>query len=209
MPGDSEHPSEKIRIFDTEPYHLEKYVVPGAVAVALLFLLPWYLLGGNGPSLAGSDLATIVIVSLVLGHTMEAFALYQRGPAVKKNFERVNEDIRTVLKSVVDEKKMPAAPFETLMRPLFRICPREHSEFAWNLVRWQKMIVIAILLWLAAAQWLLFAFLGYMESKGCNPFNTTWRIVILKPESDPWASVLAVAVVVATLFVAGLASCRC
>ena len=70
------------------------------------------------------------------------------------------------------------------------------------------MIVIAILLWLAAAQWLLFAFLGYMESKGCNPFNTTWRIVILKPEWDPWASVLAGAVVVATLFVAGLAIYR-
>ena len=60
MPGDSEHPSEKIRIFDTEPYHLEKYVVPGAVAVALLFLLPWYLLGGNGPSLAGSPETTII-----------------------------------------------------------------------------------------------------------------------------------------------------
>src|SRR6476620_8692896 len=85
--------SEKSGIFDTEPYHLEKYVVPGAVAVAMLFLFPWYLLGGSA-ALAGSDLATIVIGSLVLGHIIEAIGLYQWSTAVKQNFKKVNAQTR-------------------------------------------------------------------------------------------------------------------
>lgn len=197
----SEPSSEKSGIFDAEPYHLEKYVVPGAVAVAMLFLLPWYLLGGQ-PLLAGSDLATIVIGSLVLGHIIEAIGLYQWSTLVKGNFKKVNAETRGLLLGLgLDENQLPSAPFEGVMRPVFQIVSAgDQSEFAWNLVRWQKMIVIAMLLRLAAVQWILFAVLNYLNTNGWNPFTPTWTIVILKPQWQPSGSLLSALVLAVALW---------
>jgi hypothetical protein len=196
--------SEKSGIFDTEPYHLEKYVVPGAVAVAMLFLLPWYLLGGKSP-LENSDLATIIIGSLVLGHIIEAIGLYQWSTRVKANFRKVNAQTGGLLLGLgLEQHKLPSSPFESVMRPMFqRISAGDQSEFAWNLVRWQKMIVIAMILRLAAAQWIIFAILAYLNGRGWNPFNLTWKIVILKPEWEPYGSLFSMLVLVAVLWFSG------
>jgi len=62
-------------IYNTEPYHLEKYVVPGALAVTLLFIFPWYFLGGS--ALGGVDIGTAIIATLAIGHLIESLKIYQ------------------------------------------------------------------------------------------------------------------------------------
>ena len=82
-------------LWNTEPYHIEKYVVPGAVAVTLLYIFPWYMLGGS--ALGGVDLGTALIATLVVGHLIESLKVYQWGPMVKKNFSRFNGNIEGLL----------------------------------------------------------------------------------------------------------------
>ena len=82
-------------IYNTEPYHLEKYVVPGAVAVALLLILPRYLLSGG--ALTGVDLGSAIIAVLVIGHVIESMKLYQWGRKVRENFKAFNAKVEGLL----------------------------------------------------------------------------------------------------------------
>ena len=139
-------------IYNTEPYHLEKYVVPGAVAVGFLFIFPWYILGGKG--FGGIDLGAAIIAVLVVGHVIESLKVYQWGPKVRVNFKTFNAKVEGLLladgieQNAVDRAKaLLFAKLDT----------SEISGFAWNLVRWQKMTVVAVLLCLSAIEWLLFA----------------------------------------------------
>lgn len=172
-------------IYNTEPYHLEKYVVPGTVAVGFLFIFPWYLLGGKG--LGGIDLGAAIIAVLVVGHVIESLKVYQWGPTVRVNFKTFNAKVEGLLladgieHNAVDRAK--ALLFTKLN-------PSEISGFAWNLVRWQKMTVFAVLLWLIAFEWLLFAVLAILEGKKLNPFAATFQLAVLKDGAPVWWSVM-------------------
>jgi len=88
-------PSKSNGIYNTESYHLEKYVVPGAVAVGFLFIFPWYLLGGKG--FGGIDLGAAVTAVLVVGHVVESLKVYQWGAKVRVNFKTFNAKVEGLL----------------------------------------------------------------------------------------------------------------
>jgi len=162
-------------IYTTEPFHVEKYVVPGAVAVAFLFIFPWYLLGGKG--FGGIDLGAAIIAVLVVGHVIESLKVYQWGRKVRENFKMFNARVEGLLSAddiqpgVIDQAK--AVLFS-------KLDANEISGFAWNLVRWQKMTVFAVLLYLSAIEWLLFAVLAILDWKELNPFTTTFQLAVLR-----------------------------
>jgi len=188
-------------IYNTEPYHLEKYVVPGAVAVAFLFIFPWYLIGGKG--IGAIDLGAAIIAVLVVGHVIEALKVYQWDPKVKVNFKTFNAKVEGLL-SVYNIKTEQIDQAKAVL--FSKLDPSEISGFAWNLVRWQKMTVFAALLFLSAIEWVLFAVLAILECKKVNPFATTFQLAFLKDgTSVRWSVVgefvLAVVVVLIGCFV--------
>jgi hypothetical protein len=186
-------------MFDAQPFHMEKYVVPGAVAVGLLFLFPWYLLGrtAHGDSVAGSfDLATVVIAALVLGHVVESLKVYEWGKKVRKNRDSLND--KTLGLFAADGK----VNFETAMRTVLNLVSAgRRSEFTWNLVRWQKMVVVGKLLYVASFEWLLFSLLCLLEQRGWNPFTTTWTLKAFKDGLQPIASFVCEFLLAAVLWV--------
>lgn len=170
-----EAPSKSNGIYNTEPYHLEKYVVPGAVAVGFLFIFPRYLLGGKG--FDGVDLGAAITAVLVVGHVVESLKVYQWGAKVRVNFETFNAKVKgSLLEDGIEQKAVDQA--KALL--FAKLNPSEISCFAWNLVRWQKMTVSAVLLWVSAFEWLLFAVLAILERKELNPFAATFQLAVLK-----------------------------
>ena len=180
--------------YNTEPYHLEKYVVPGAVAVSIIFFGPWYLLGGS--ALGGVDLGAALIGALVAGHVIESLKVYQWGRKVRENFRLFNAEVKGVLKADgIDETFL-----EKAKSMLFsRLSASERSEFSWNLVRWQKMTVFATLLCVGAIEWIVFGILLLLESKKWNPFAGGFEFVILKQTSSPLRSLVAEGILAAMM----------
>ena len=173
-------------LWNTEPYHIEKYIMPGAVAVTLLFIFPWYLLGGG--TLGGVDLGTALLATLVAGHLIESLKVYQWGPMVRKNFGRFNKSTEDLLSAVQIER----GARERARTLLFsQLNPSESSEFAWNLVRWQKMTVVAVILCLNTIEWLLFAVLAVLQWKHLNPFAATFQLVLFRKEVPLYWSVVS------------------
>lgn len=201
MNGSLEPESEKTPMFDAQPFHMEKYVVPGAVAVGLLFLFPWYLLGrsASGDSVAGSfDLATVVIAALVLGHVVESLKVYEWGKKVRKNRDTL--DNKTLGLFAAEKAAIGEVRFETAMRTVLNLVSAgRRSEFTWNLVRWQKMVVLGKLIYVASFEWLLFGVLCILEWLGWNPFTTAWTLKLFKNGLQPSAS-LACEFLLAVLF---------
>jgi hypothetical protein len=192
-------PSITDGIYYTEPYHLEKYVVPGAVAVGCLFIFPWYLLGGKG--FGGVDLGAAVIAVLVVGHVIESLKVYQWGAKVRVNFKEFNANVKGVLLAGGITEDM----VEQAKTMLFtKLNTNEISGFAWNLVRWQKMTVFAILLGVSGIEWLLFAVLAILEWKKLNPFVGTFRLTILKNDFSIWWSVTTEVVLSIIIILMGL-----
>lgn len=177
---------KKGRGFLTEAYHLEKYVVPGAFAVAVIFLLPWYLLGG-GP-LETWDFGTAVIAALVAGHMIEGLKVYEWRPAVSSNFENFKARVDGLLSGWGIQKPVSEKRDKTLTILFTVLPPTQHSEFSWNLVRWQKMTVMAAILLLGAVEWFIFAVLNYIEPRGYNPFKADFALVLFKPGFSEWWS---------------------
>lgn len=183
-------------IYNTEPYHIEKYVVPGAVAVTLLFIFPWYLLGGS--ALDGVDLGTTIIATLAIGHLIESLKVYQWGRKVRENFRIFNAQVEGLLAADGIEAKV----LDQAKAILFsQLNTSEGSGFAWNLVRWQKMTVFAILLFLSAIEWFLFGILAILEWKELNPFTPTFHIVVLKEWAPPWSLVVSELILVSAMVV--------
>jgi hypothetical protein len=52
----------------TGTYHLDKYIVPSAAAISLLFLIPFYTFGRSG--LGWDNFGAVAIIVLVVGHFM-------------------------------------------------------------------------------------------------------------------------------------------
>ena len=184
-------------IYNTEPYHLEKYVVPGAVAVALLLILPSYLLVGR--ALGSVDLGSAIIAVLVIGHVIESMKLYQWGRKVRDNFKTFNAKVQGLL-SADDIKEDKLERAKAILFSLLK--PSEISEFAWNLVRWQKMSIFAVLLCLSAVQWLLFSLLAIAEWCGYNPFRASFKLSVLKSTAPLWWSLIGELVLVVIMIVA-------
>lgn len=203
MSDETEHiPSERGHLYDTEPYHLEKYVIPGAVAVTVFFLIPWYLLGGE--ALGTLDLGTTIIGALVAGHIIESLKVYQWGRAVRADFRNFNSRVEGLLAGAgaLGEDKVKSV--EDAKTALFTlISAGERSEFAWNLVRWQKMTAIAAILSSGGFQWLLFGALAALELVGLNPFKPRFVLAVLKTEAPVWQSVCGELLLSAILFVSG------
>ncbi len=95
------------RSYVNDVLNFEKYVVPGACAVGILVLFPWYMLGGG--RLATWDLATVAILTLVAGHVIESLKVYQWAPIVSRNFKdfrkRVDGTFSDLKKGQALEKK--------------------------------------------------------------------------------------------------------
>jgi hypothetical protein len=186
-------------IYNTEPYHLEKYVIPGAVAVGFLFIFPWYLLGGEG--FGGIDLGAAIIAVLVVGHVIESLKVYQWGSQVRVNFNMFNAKIEGLL--LANELERDAVNRAKAL--LFvKLNPSEISGFAWNLVRWQKMTVFAVLLWISTFEWLLFAAMAILEEYQVNPFAATFKLAILKNEITVWSSVVSEVTLAIVIFLTSL-----
>lgn len=182
-------------IYNTEPYHLEKYVVPGAVAVTFLFIFPWYILGGS--ALGGADLGTTIIATLAVGHLIESLKVYQWGRKVRENFRIFNAQVQGLLAADgIEEKELDQAKAVLFSQ----LNTSEGSGFAWNLVRWQKMTVFAVLLFLSSIQWFLFGILAILECKELNPFTPTFQIVALKEVAPPWSSVVSEVILATAMF---------
>lgn len=169
--------------YATDIFHLEKYIVPGTFAVAQLFLLPWYLLGGR--PLGTWDLGTVVLLALVAGHLIESLKVYQWGPKVRQNYTQFKGRIEGILGTWEWKSDMPEVA-ENALTVLFVVMPpTARSEFSWNLVRWQKMTVMSVTLVAGGVEWFLFAILKWLSSCGLNPFNSTFTIAAFKKDI-PW-----------------------
>jgi hypothetical protein len=194
------NPKSRQRIYEAEPYHIEKYVAPGAVAITVLFLIPWYLLGGS--ELGGVELGTAVISALVLGHFMESLKVYQWGGSVRKNYRSFLKKVDALIGhwGIIDDDGREKR--SVVLGSLFAVIDEgPGSEFAWNLVRWQKMTVIAVVLRAAGILWLLFAALLVADSKGVNPFVSHFTIVVLANQRDVIPTLVADLTIAAGHFV--------
>jgi hypothetical protein len=191
--------------YQTDAYHLEKYVAPGFYAIAALLLLPIYLFGGT--RIGGWDLATLIVFGLVVGHLVESLRLYRWGRAVDKNFSEFNGRVDGLL--VASGIGNQIRLWEKAQIIVFTlISPYEKSEFTWNLVRWQKMIVLGQLSLLASAEWLVCATLAIGEHHGWNPLANDFRLAIFKPTLSFWWSVGAETVFAVIMFVIAVAMRR-
>ena len=162
----------------TDAYHVEKYIVPGAFAIAQLILLPWYLLGGT--PLGIWDLGTVLVLALVAGHLIESLKVYQWHPKVKTNYATFTARIEGMLGAWGLTEGIPKSG-EKALTVLFTVLPPpERSEWSWNLVRWQKMTVIAVILSAGGLEWLLFAALYAVTPYGHNPFNSSFALAIFR-----------------------------
>jgi hypothetical protein len=197
--NESQSSSKGNGIFNTEAEHLEKYVVPGAVAVGFLFILPRYLLIGRGFS--GVDLGAAIIAVLVIGHVIESLKVYQWGSKVRVNFKTFNTKVGGFLSAYRIEQQNAIDKARALL--FAKLNPSEMSGFTWNLVRWQKMTVCAVLLWLSAIEWFLFAALAILEWKKLNPFDATFKISVLKDGVSVWWSVVIEIILAFVIILAG------
>jgi hypothetical protein len=177
-------------LYDTEPYHIEKYVIPGAVALTVFFLVPWYLLGGA--ALDALDIGTAIIAALVAGHIMESLKVYQWPRSVRDDFTNFNSRVEGFLAGAAALGTNKRKSVEDAKSALFTmISSGERSEFAWNLVRWQKMTSIAVVLFFGGWQWLLFSGLAGLELWTWNPFRATFQLAILKEDAHAWQSIVS------------------
>ncbi len=186
-------------LFNTEPYHLEKYIVPGAIAVTILFIFPWYILGGN--PLRGVDLGTTIIAVLVVGHVIESLKVYQWGRAVRENYRHFNAKVEGLLHATLNKKEVQEEQIEQAKTILFtQLNSSESSEFAWNLVRWQKMTVFAVILFFSAIQWFSFVILAILERFNYNPFAASFKVTLLRDGSPLWGSYIVDLILCAAMF---------
>jgi hypothetical protein len=195
MNGEPKDEKDPARGYVTDIFNSEKYVIPGACAVGMLILFPWYLLGGS--ELGTWDLGTAVIGAFVAGHLLESLKVYKWGPRVRNNSERFDAK----LDGLLEGWGRRSSDREQAKTILFTLMPRdERSELSWNLVRWQKMTVLGVILLGAGVQWLMFAALAFCDHQGHNVFRSKFEIEVLKPEESFWYSCL-IEVILATALV--------
>lgn len=170
----------------TETYHVEKYIVPGVYAISFLFLLPYYTLFSKDIVIDTKDLASLVFIGLAVGHLIDALKMYSWGTKVKHNAQLFDKGVAAVLKSWgirnndIKEDRVKA------QRILFTLLDSgKRTELAWNLVRWQKLIILGILSAIAGLEWIVFAFLAYTEYSKANPFITSFELHLFKA-GYPW-----------------------
>lgn len=181
MNQESKEDPERERVSFTDAYHIEKYVVPGAFMVALIFLFPRSLLGG-GP-LGTWDLGTVLIAALVVGHLIESLKVYQWGPTVRANFESFKGKIEGLLGGWGLPNDQLKKQTDKVLTIVFTVLPpSQRSEFSWNLVRWQKMSVMAVILLLGGIEWFVIAFLAYLQSRGFKPFRLDFALTFFEPD---------------------------
>jgi len=186
-------------LFNTEPYHIEKYIAPGAVAVTLLFIFPWYVLSNN--PLGGADLGATIFAVLVVGHMLESLKVYQWGRKVREKFRNFNSEVKGLLSGSLKDVK--EEEIEQAKAILFtQLNSSESSEFAWNLVRWQKMTVFAALLFASCIQWFLFGILSVFELRSLNPFAAAFKVAILRKDVPQWWSCVGEIILSITMFLA-------
>ncbi len=198
----ADDPLNRRDIYDAQPYHLEKYIVPGAMAVVIFFLLPSYLIGKGG--LGGVDLGAAIVGSLVVGHLIESLKVYQWNSDVKANFRVFNGQVDTLLEEwgITDDEKHSQR--ELAKSALFTVVGEgAGSEFAWNLVRWQKMTVIAETLKYSAFLWFAFAVIALVGSLWYNPFTSTLRVSFLREDIPGWVSAAIEGLIGIVLLISG------
>jgi len=171
---------DQVRDYINEVLNFEKYIVPGACALAILVLFPWYMLRGG--RLASWDLATIAILTLVSGHLIESLKVYQLVPGVRRNFKDfdflVQGFFRGLTGSVLDKGQLVVVKNAVFSR----MEPGERYEYTWNLLRWQKMVVLSALLGAGGIEWLLFALLSYLSRLDRNPFASDFLLILFRPQ---------------------------
>lgn len=186
----------------TGTYHLDKYIVPGAAAISLLFLIPYYAFGKSGLGL--NDFGAVAIIALVVGHFLESLKVYEWGSKVRANDKEMNNRLDGILMvwgikddEVQIKRKRAKAILFALMNG------SDQSEFAWNLVRWEKMITLAVLCILAGLEWMVFAALSYCEIYYVNPFAIDFSLHMFKSSVPAHWSPVVEALIGCTILLMG------
>ena len=188
----------------TGTYHLDKYIIPGAAAISLLFLIPYYAFGKTGLGL--NDFGAVAVIALVVGHFMESLKMYEWGPKVKANYKEMNNQLDGILKvwGIADNEERTKR--RRARSTLFSVMNgSELSEFAWNLVRWEKMTALAVLCILSGMEWIAFAALSYCEIAQVNPFVMDFSLRIFKPIIPSYWSVIVEALLGCIILMTGRA----
>jgi hypothetical protein len=135
---------------------------------------------------------------------MESLKVYEWGPKVKANDKEMNHRLDGILMVwgiKDDEVRTKQKRAKTILFVLMNAS--ELSEFAWNLVRWQKMTTLAVICVLAGMEWIAFAVLSYYESSYVNPFNIDFSLHIFKSSVPVYWSAIIEALIGCVIFLTG------
>ena len=141
----------------TNIYHVEKYLIPGASFVFFLFVFPILLtFPPESIKVSGEilSLGTILITSFIAGHYLESLKLYEWfGSRYLQEFD-LKIEVLFGWDDEIDEKRKELCG--NARSYIFLLIPEpERSDLAWQLVRWQKVIVLAWVFFLCSVEWLL------------------------------------------------------
>ncbi len=183
-------------------YHIEKYLAPGAFAITLLLLLPLYVF--MDPVLSLYDFGCVLIAVLVVGHLLESLKAYLWGGRVSKNGYKFYFEVDDILKSWGFEEKDRHRNRTTAITLVFSLLKEaDRSEYTWNLVRWQKMLVESRMCILAGIEWLGIAFLCYLQSLGVQILNVDLKLPFLSEALSPYWSVALELIVASSIALVG------